>query len=100
LFKNILFDYYYESSYNKKNQIKLNTGNMKSPTELPRKFTKQIVDKLNANLATFYLIFFQIKKHHWLVEGPYRKYIHVPLDEYAKPISTQADLIAERMVEF
>ena len=40
-------------------------------------------------------LLFQLKKHHWLVEGPDWKHIHAALDDYAKSIQEHAHEIAE-----
>jgi len=42
-------------------------------------------------------LLFQLKKHHWLVEGPDWKHIHAALDDYAKSIQKHADEIAGRV---
>ena len=52
---------------------------------------------MNTDLASLFITLFQLKKHHWLVEGPDWKHIHTSLDEYAKSIQEHADELAERV---
>jgi starvation-inducible DNA-binding protein len=67
----------------------------KNPVNLPEHYTKQIVDLLNTDLASHFILFFQFKKQHWIVEGPDWKHISTALDEYAKTIQGLAELLAE-----
>lgn len=69
----------------------------KNPVNLPEHYTKQIVDLLNTDLASHFILFFQFKKQHWIVEGPDWKHISTALDEYAKTIQGLAELLAERL---
>lgn len=68
-----------------------------NPIRLSEGYTKQIIEQLNTDLASHFIIFFQLKKHHWLVEGSDWKHIHAALDEYAKSIQGHADELAERV---
>jgi starvation-inducible DNA-binding protein len=52
---------------------------------------------LNTAFASHFIILFQLKKHHWLVEHPDWKHIHAALDGYAKSIQEHADELAERV---
>jgi starvation-inducible DNA-binding protein len=67
----------------------------KNPVNLPEHYAKQIVDLLNTDLASHFILFFQFKKQHWIVEGPDWKHISTALDEYAKTIQGLAELLAE-----
>ena len=57
---------------------------------------EQIVDALNTDLASTYVLYHQLKKHHWNVEGAEFNDIHVFLGEAAETLEDGADEIAER----
>src|SRR5918912_3232268 len=69
----------------------------KNPVNLPEDYIKQITELLNTDLASHFMLFFQFKKQHWIVEGPDWKHISTALDEYAKTIQGLAELLAERL---
>lgn len=56
-----------------------------------------VVKELNRNLATTYTFYHQIKKHHWVVEGPEYMPLHKFLDEWAAALLKHADEVAERI---
>jgi len=58
--------------------------------------TEQIVDALNTDLAATYVLYHQLKKHHWNVEGAEFRDIHLFLGEAAEELEEGADEIAER----
>jgi DNA-binding ferritin-like protein len=68
-----------------------------NPIRLAKDYTRQMIEQLNTDLASHFIILFQLKKHHWLVEGPDWKHIHEALDDYAKSIQEHADELAERV---
>ena len=81
-----------------KQTIKQKFGHVEeNPIRLSKGYTKQIIEQLNRDLASLFITLFQLKKHHWLVEGPDWKHIHTSLDEYAKTIQEHADELAERV---
>ncbi|WP_253737813.1 DNA starvation/stationary phase protection protein DpsA [Halohasta salina] len=57
---------------------------------------EQIVDALNTDLANAYVLYHQLKKHHWNVEGAEFLDIHVFLQEAYENLEEGADEIAER----
>jgi len=57
---------------------------------------EQIVDALNADLASAYVLYHQLKKHHWNVAGAEFRDLHVFLGEAAGNVEEGADEIAER----
>ncbi|WP_066411609.1 DNA starvation/stationary phase protection protein DpsA [Halorubrum aethiopicum] len=57
---------------------------------------EQLVDALNTDLAATYVLYHQIKKHHWLVEGAEFHDVHEYLGEVAADLEEGADAIAER----
>src|SRR6056297_2274362 len=57
---------------------------------------EQIVDALNTDIANAYVLYHQLKKHHWNVEGSEFNDIHVFLQEAYETLEEGADEIAER----
>ncbi len=63
---------------------------------LDREKAEQIVDALNTELANSYVLYHQLKKHHWVVEGAEFRDTHIFLQEAYETIEGGADMIAER----
>jgi DNA-binding ferritin-like protein len=57
---------------------------------------EQIVDALNTDLADAYVLYHQLRKHHWNVEGAEFRDLHIFLGEAAENAEEAADEIAER----
>ncbi|WP_138006381.1 DNA starvation/stationary phase protection protein DpsA [Halalkalirubrum salinum] len=57
---------------------------------------EQIIDALNADLADAYVLYHQLHKHHWNVEGAEFHDIHVFLQEVYEDVEAAADELAER----
>ncbi|WP_224447145.1 DNA starvation/stationary phase protection protein DpsA [Haloprofundus salilacus] len=57
---------------------------------------EQIIDALNTDLANAYVLYHQLKKHHWNVEGAEFLELHRFLEEAYEHIEEGADIIAER----
>jgi starvation-inducible DNA-binding protein len=58
--------------------------------------SEQIIDALNTDLANAYVLYHQLKKHHWDVEGAEFRDLHLFLEEAYETVEEGADLIAER----
>lgn len=58
--------------------------------------SEQIIDALNTDLAATYVLYHQLKKHHWNVEGAEFRDLHLFLDEAAEHAEEFADELAER----
>jgi starvation-inducible DNA-binding protein len=58
--------------------------------------SEQIVEALNTDLAATYVLYHQLKKHHWNVEGAEFLEIHEYLGEAAEDAEDAADELAER----
>jgi len=58
--------------------------------------SEQIIDALNTDLAATYVLYHQLKKHHWNVAGAEFRDIHIFLGEAAENAEEAADEIAER----
>ena len=57
---------------------------------------EQLVDALNTDLAATYVLYHQVKKHHWNVEGAEFLELHEYLGEIAADLEEGADMLAER----
>lgn len=68
-----------------------------NPVGLPRTAAEKIVPELDTHLASFFVLFHQYQKHHWLVEGPQFRDIHHFFEEGYTEIHKQLDAIAERI---
>ena len=57
---------------------------------------EQIVEALNTELANSYVLYHQLKKHHWVVEGAEFLQLHRFFEEAYEHVEHGADVIAER----
>jgi len=57
---------------------------------------EQIVEALNTDIASLYVLYHQLKKHHWNVSGAEFRDIHLFLDEAAESVEDSIDELAER----
>jgi DNA-binding ferritin-like protein len=57
---------------------------------------EQLVDALNTDLAATYVLYHQVKKHHWNVEGAEFLELHEYLGDVAYDLEVAADEFAER----
>ena len=69
----------------------------KNPIVLSEDYTKQMKEQLNTDLASHFMLFYQLKKQHWIVEGPDWKHLSAALDGYAKTVQELAEELAERI---
>jgi DNA-binding ferritin-like protein len=58
---------------------------------------EQIIDALNTDLAASYVLYHQLRKHHWNVEGPEYRDLHLFLGEAAEEAEEAGDELAERV---
>jgi len=56
----------------------------------------QVIDALNTALAATYVLYHQLKKHHWNVEGAEFRDLHLFLGDAAGRAEEAADELAER----
>ncbi|WP_049987160.1 DNA starvation/stationary phase protection protein DpsA [Halobellus rufus] len=68
-----------------------------NPLRLETEKAEQIIDALNADLADAYVLYHQLHKHHWNVEGAEFLDIHVFLQEVYEDVEDAADELAERL---
>jgi len=64
---------------------------------LDRKKAQQVIEALNAELASTYVHFHQLHKHHWTLEGAEHLDIQVFLQEAYEDIEEAFDAVAERI---
>jgi starvation-inducible DNA-binding protein len=57
----------------------------------------QVIDALNTDLAATYVLYHQLRKHHWNVEGAEYRDLHLFLGEAAEEAEEAADELAERV---
>lgn len=65
---------------------------------LPHDVASQVVEMLNQDLASMFVLYHQYHKHHWTVEGAQFFELHLLLEEHYTQLHDQFDLIAERIV--
>lgn len=71
-----------------------------NPIGFAQKDAEKVVREFNLHLSLTYVLYFQVKKHHWLVRGPQWHDIHLLLDGVAEELIEQADFFAERITYF
>ncbi|MFB6161007.1 MAG: DNA starvation/stationary phase protection protein DpsA [Haloferacaceae archaeon] len=64
---------------------------------LDQEKVEQIVDALQTDLAASYVLYHQLKKHHWNVEGAEFRDLHLFLGDAAEEIEEATDELAERV---
>ncbi|MWG33634.1 DNA starvation/stationary phase protection protein DpsA, partial [Halomarina oriensis] len=52
---------------------------------------EQIIEALNTDLANAYVLYHQLKKHHWVVEGAEFRDLHLFLEEAYEHVEVGAD---------
>jgi DNA-binding ferritin-like protein len=57
----------------------------------------QVIDALNTDLADAYVLYHQLHRHHWNVEGAEHLDIHVFLQEAYEEVEEAADDLVERV---
>ena len=68
-----------------------------NPVGLSDKACKAISADLDKHLASLWIMYAQYHKHHWLVEGPQFRDIHLFLQGHYEEVNLQLDAVAERM---
>ena len=71
-----------------------------NPIGFDKGSAEKIVAAFQKELAATYILYFQVKKHHWVVRGPEWHDIHLLLDGKAEELLEQADFFAERITYF
>ncbi|MFA5506201.1 MAG: DNA starvation/stationary phase protection protein [Vulcanimicrobiota bacterium] len=68
-----------------------------NPIGLSNKVAKEIGVQLDRHQASLFVLFHQYQKHHWLVEGPQWRDLHLYLEEAYNQIHADLDVLAERL---
>lgn len=68
-----------------------------NPIGLDEGVASEIVTELNEHVATLAVLFHQYQKHHWLVEGPQFRDLHIYLEESYSEVQQNLDELAERI---
>lgn len=68
-----------------------------NPVGLTKKVCETMYKHLDRHLAAYWLQYAQYHKHHWLVEGPQFRDIHLFLEQNYKEVHKHLDAIAERI---
>ncbi|USZ68402.1 DNA starvation/stationary phase protection protein [Halorussus salilacus] len=79
-------------------QIRQQAGTVEeNPVRLDRGKAEQVVEALNADLAASYVLYHQLRKHHWNVAGAQYRELHLFWGEAAEDAEENADELAERV---
>lgn len=65
---------------------------------LKRESTQKLIEAMNTDVASLFVLFHQYQKHHWVAEGPSFRDIHLLLEEHYTAVQQEADAFAERIV--
>ncbi len=68
-----------------------------NPVGLSDKACEEISAHLDRHLAALWVMYAQYHKHHWLVEGPQFRDLHLFLQTHYEEVNLQLDAVAERM---
>ncbi len=68
-----------------------------NPVRLDVEKAEQVINALSTDLSDLYVIYHQLHKHHWNVEGAEHLTIHRWLQEAYEDIEDTADEVAERI---
>ena len=68
-----------------------------NPIGLDKEVAASLARDLNSHQASLFVLSHQYQKHHWLVEGPQFRDLHLYLEDQYNAIHKDLDAIAERM---
>lgn len=68
-----------------------------NPVGLSDNTAKAMAEALDRHLASFITLYNQYHKHHWMVEGPQFRDLHLFFEEHYTQVHEQYDAIAERL---
>lgn len=68
-----------------------------NPVGLSDKACKEISKELDRHLAALWVMYAQYHKHHWMVEGPQFRDLHLFLQSHYEEVNLQLDAVAERI---
>lgn len=68
-----------------------------NPVGLSEEATEELIPKLDEIQCTLWTLYHQYHKHHWLVEGPQFRDLHLFFEENYNEVHKYVDSIAERI---
>lgn len=68
-----------------------------NPVGLSKTTATKMAAELDRHLSSFIILYNQYHKHHWLVEGPQFRDLHLFFEDHYTEIHEQYDAIAERL---
>jgi DNA-binding ferritin-like protein len=68
-----------------------------NPIQLDKAVAEKLINGMNADLGSMFVLFHQYQKHHWVVEGPQFRELHLLLEEFYNETRENGDEIAERI---
>ena len=68
-----------------------------NPVGLSQEVAEEVAQHLDKHLASFITIYHQYHKHHWMVEGPQFRDLHLFFEDNYNQIHEGYDAIAERL---
>lgn len=68
-----------------------------NPVGLSEEATEELIPKLDEIQCTLWTLYHQYHKHHWLVEGPQFRDLHLFFEENYEEVHKYVDSIAERV---
>ncbi|MEJ8803076.1 Dps family protein [Pontibacter sp. H249] len=68
-----------------------------NPVGLTKDTATKMANELDRHLASFITLYNQYHKHHWMVEGPQFRDLHLFFEEHYNQVHEQYDAIAERL---
>ena len=68
-----------------------------NPIGLEREAVEELLPRLDALQSSFWVLYHQYHKHHWLVEGPQFHDLHLFLEQHYQEVHSHLDALAERM---
>ncbi|MDE2361722.1 MAG: DNA starvation/stationary phase protection protein [Hyphomicrobiales bacterium] len=80
-----------------KNLASDNVAQLMTPTDLPEKGVRAIVEHVNGLVASAYALYVKTKNFHWHMSGHNFRDYHLLLDEHGDQIFATIDPLAERV---
>lgn len=68
-----------------------------NPVGFTKKVALEVAEHLDRHLASFITLYHQYHKHHWMVEGPQFRDLHLFFEENYNEIHEAYDALAERL---
>lgn len=68
-----------------------------NPVGLSDEVVEQLIPKLDEIQSTMWTLYHQYHKHHWLVEGPQFRDLHLLFEGFYEEVHEYIDMVAERI---